>query len=120
MILILVGKIWLMRQVSDCPSPNRQVESDVRSFESALAMYKLIAGHYPTTDQGLQVLEKKPEVGPAPRRWLQIMSRLPTDPWNNPYRYQFPGPHNPEKPRIFSGGADGVEGTADDLSSADE
>lgn len=96
----------------------RQAESDFKSFESALVMYKLSAGNYPTTEQGLRALHEKPEIDPVPKRWSQIMYRLLTDPWGNPYRYQFPAPGDPENPLISSNGPDGITGTGDDLSSA--
>ncbi|MGA0846066.1 MAG: type II secretion system major pseudopilin GspG, partial [Luteolibacter sp.] len=88
--MILGGAIFAMRGIGDA-AKLRQVESDFKSFESALAMYKLNAGSYPTTQQGLKALVDKPSSTPAPRRWVQVMSKIPEDPWGAPYLYRFPG-----------------------------
>jgi general secretion pathway protein G len=117
--MILGGAIFAMRGIGDA-AKLRQVESDFKSFESALAMYKLNAGSYPTTQQGLKALQEKPTTTPVPRRWSQIMSKLPGDPWDQPYGYRFPGKKRASEFEMFSKGPDGQEGTADDLSSQDE
>ena len=119
-VLIAVSVIQFLRLQNTGHSPDLLVDSDFRGFESSLAFYKLNEGQYPTTEQGLEALEKRPEPGPEPRRWSQIMTRLPKDPWGNSYRYQFPAPGDPEKPLISSNGPDGLAGTADDLSSTGE
>lgn len=93
-----------------------QAKADFRTYESALEMYKLNAGVYPTTDQGLESLVVKPARAPEPKRWEQIMDFLPTDAWGNFYFYQFPASGNPEKFEITCKGPDGLIGTADDLS----
>jgi general secretion pathway protein G len=43
----------------------------IKSLESALDGYKLDNGFYPTTDQGLAALIKKPEAGRVPLRWRE-------------------------------------------------
>lgn len=83
-------------------------------------MFKLNGGNYPTTEQGLESLAVEPTSDPLPRRWVQIMSKVPTDPWGSAYIYRFPGRKNPSEPEIISRGPDGLEGNADDLSSEDE
>ena len=92
-------------------------KDDFKSFESALAMYKLSAGSFPTTLQGLEALVTKPVVEPVPRRWSQVMDKLHRDPWGSPYIYRFPGKKRSDEFEIGSKGPDGIIGTADDLSS---
>src|SRR5258707_3145186 len=46
-----------------------KVKQDILAIESALDLYKLDNGRYPTTDQGLQALVTKPTVYPIPRNW---------------------------------------------------
>ena len=41
--------------------------------------------------------------------------KLPIDPWNNPYVYYYPGKHNQDSFDLLSVGADGKEGTEDDI-----
>lgn len=117
--MILGGAIFAMRGIGDA-AKLRQVESDFKSFQSALAMYKLNAGSYPTTQQGLKALVEKPSSTPVPRRWVQVMSKIPTDPWDSAYIYKFPGKKRANEFEMVSKGPDGMENTADDLSSQDE
>jgi general secretion pathway protein G len=117
--MILGGAIFAMRGIADS-AKLRQVEADFKSFESALAMYKLNAGSFPTTQQGLKALVEKPTSTPVPRRWSQIMKKLPPDPWGAEYGYRFPGKKVASDFEMFSKGKDGQEGTEDDLSSQDE
>ncbi len=117
--MILGGAIFAMRGIGDA-AKLRQVESDFKSFQSALAMYKLNAGTFPTTQQGLKALVDKPSSTPVPRRWVQVMSKIPLDPWDSPYQYRFPGKKRANEPELISKGPDGMENTQDDLSSQDE
>jgi general secretion pathway protein G len=117
--MILGGAIFAMRGIGDA-AKLRQVEADFKSFQSALAMYKLNAGSYPTTQQGLKALVDKPSSTPVPRRWVQVMSKIPLDPWDSPYGYRFPGKKRANEFELYSKGPDGMENTGDDLSSQDE
>ncbi len=117
--MILGGAIFAMKGIGDA-AKLRQVESDFKSFESALAMYKLNAGSYPSTQQGLKALQDKPTTTPVPRRWVQVMTKINPDPWGNEYRYRFPGKKRAGEYEMISVGPDGIENTPDDLSSQDE
>lgn len=117
--MILGGAIFAMRGIGDA-AKLKQVEADFKSLESALQMYKLNAGTFPTTQQGLKALQEKPSTTPVPRRWVQVMSKIPTDPWDAPYNYRFPGKKRANEPEMISKGPDGMENTGDDLSSQDD
>jgi len=117
--MILGGAIFAMRGIGDA-AKLRQVEADFKSFESALSMYKLNAGSFPTTQQGLKALVEKPSSAPVPRRWVQVMSKIPDDPWDSPYGYRFPGKKRANQFELISKGPDGLENTPDDLSSQDD
>ncbi len=117
--MILGGAIFAMKGIGDAAKIS-QVESDFKSFQSGLAMYKLNAGTYPTTQQGFKALVEKPSSSPVPRRWVQVMAKVPLDPWSSPYLYRFPGKKRANEFEIISIGPDGMESTADDLSSQDE
>jgi general secretion pathway protein G len=84
--------------------------TDIRGIEQALNMFKLENGFYPTTDQGLQALVTKPEVGRIPTRYKEggYLKRLPQDPWGNPYIYLSPGLNG--EIDIISYGPDGERG----------
>jgi general secretion pathway protein G len=116
--MILGGAIFSMNKIGDA-AKLKQVDGDFKSYESALAMYKLNAGSYPTTQQGLKALVEKPSSTPVPRLWSKVMKKLNPDPWGRPYGYRFPSKKDPNDCEMFSLGADGQEGTADDQSSQD-
>jgi general secretion pathway protein G len=94
-----------------------QVEADFKSLESALQMYRLTCGTYPTTEQGLKALVERPVVSPVPTRWVQIFKRDFKDSWGNSFGYKFPSRNDPTKPEIICKGPDGIEATKDDVSS---
>ena len=85
----------------------------IKAFESALDGFKLDNGFYPTTDQGLDALIKKPEAGRIPNKWREggylKPARIPKDPWSQEYHYFSPGNEGREY-EIISYGADGEAG----------
>jgi general secretion pathway protein G len=89
-----------------------QAEAQIRIFESALELYKLDNGSYPTTEQGLKSLVEAPTVGRLPRKWREggylQKSSIPKDPWGNEYIYLSPGMYNDFD--IMSYGDDGLQG----------
>jgi general secretion pathway protein G len=87
-----------------------------QSMQAPLAAYKIHLGDYPTTAQGLQALITPP--GDKAERWrgpyLQE-SKLPTDPWGEPYQYRYPGVKNKDRYDLWSKGPDKTDGTEDDI-----
>lgn len=81
----------------------------ISSFKGALSMFKLDNGFFPTTEQGLEALVRKPTIEPIPKRWRRYLDRIPLDPWGNPYVYISPGIHSPDFD-IISFGKDGRKG----------
>lgn len=65
-----------------------RVEGDFKAIRSALQYYRTNAGGYPTTEQGLVALVKKPKLSPRPKRWTMIMTKVPVDPWKREYQYE--------------------------------
>ena len=64
--------------------------------------------------------EDKPASTPIPRRWVQVMNKIPSDPWGSEYGYRFPGKKRAGEFEMYSKGPDLVENTPDDLSSQDD
>jgi general secretion pathway protein G len=88
----------------------------MQSFASALDLYNLDTGRYPTASEGLTALVQ-PSAGVSWNGPYLKGAALPNDPWNHPYLYRVPGEHGPYD--IMSLGSDGQEGgsgTAADLS----
>lgn len=87
-----------------------KVQQDVMSIQNSLDLYKLDNGFYPTTDQGLEALVKKPTSDPIPQDWKEggYLKQLPKDAWGHNYQYLNPGLHS--EVDIFSYGADDKPG----------
>ena len=84
----------------------------MESIETALKLYKLDNGTYPTTEQGLQALVEAPAVGQLARNWREggylDKGRVPQDPWGGEYIYLSPGLHGEYD--LMSYGRDGQPG----------
>ena len=64
---------------------------------TALKMYELDNGVFPSMSQGLGALRVKPSVAPVPKTWNgPYIEREPIDPWGHPYNYSSPGEHRPD------------------------
>lgn len=98
----------------------RSAEMKMQGLTTTLESYKLLAGSYPSTSQGLDALVNKPSSSPQPKRWSQQIQSVPLDPWDNAYVYKYPGSKMKHTPEIISAGEDGQIGTDDDISTQDE
>jgi len=82
----------------------------IQSFASALDLFYLDAGRYPSSAEGLAVLVQ-PAGGIAAWNGPYLKGgSVPTDPWGKPYVYRSPGEHGVYD--LISYGADGKEGGA--------
>ena len=88
---------------------------DIQQLESALDMYKLRNGFYPTTEQGLQALVVAATSQPAPRVFPEggFIKRLPKDPWGEDYIMVSHGQMG--QLDLFSKGPDRTAGNDDDI-----
>jgi general secretion pathway protein G len=90
----------------------------IQSFGSALDLFNLDTGRYPTSGEGLTALVQSPGTIPAWNGPYLKGGAVPNDPWGKPYVYRSPGEHGPYD--IMSYGSDGQEGgtgTAADIAS---
>lgn len=87
------------------------------NLPTALELYELDAGQFPTTEQGLRALIEKPSAPPRPHTWNgpYIRGGVPRDPWGNRYVYRKPGTRSGLDFDLFSLGPDGKEGGGDDV-----
>lgn len=86
-------------------------KSQIEMLGAALDAYRLDAGAYPSTQQGLQSLVEIPSVD-APTSWRgpYLRKAVPLDPWNRPYIFLSPGEVNLNSYDLISYGADGQPG----------
>jgi general secretion pathway protein G len=80
----------------------------IQSFGSALDLFNLDTGRYPSTAEGLTALVQSPGTIPAWNGPYLKGGVLPNDPWGKTYVYRSPGEHGPYD--IMSYGSDGQEG----------
>ena len=78
----------------------------IADLDKSLELFKLDVGRYPTTEEGLDALVKRPA---SANLWSgPYIKEVPKDPWNNPYKYANPGAGGGVE--ILSLGADGIAG----------
>ena len=90
----------------------------IQSFGSALDLFNLDTGRYPSTTEGLTALVQSPGTIPSWNGPYLKGGVVPNDPWGKSYVYRSPGEHGPYD--IMSYGSDGQEGgtgTAADIPS---
>lgn len=85
--------------------------TDINTLVQALKRYKLDNQRYPSAEQGLDALVRKPTAGSPPPNWKPYLDKLPADPWGRPYQYLNPGVRG--EIDVFSFGADGQAGGED-------
>lgn len=88
-------------------------KADINSnIATALKLYELDNGNFPSTDEGLNALLNKPA---SASNWNgPYLERKPMDPWAREYKYKCPGEHRLTDYDLYSLGKDGVE-SADDI-----
>ena len=80
----------------------------IQSIETALDLYALDTGHFPSSSEGLDALMQRPGGGTSWNGPYLKGNAVPNDPWGRPYIYRSPGEHGSYD--IVSYGADGKEG----------
>ena len=98
-VMVILGILagLIIPRVMGRPEEARRLKArmDIGSLETALKLYKLDNGSYPSTEQGLQALIEAPSVGQLPRAWRNggylDKGKVPRDPWENDYVYLSPG-----------------------------
>lgn len=109
LLAALVGP-KLMGRTDDAKITDARVQ--IKNIETALKLYKLDNGSYPTTEQGLGALVEKPSVGVIPKSYKEEgyleSKKVPNDPWGNGYLYISPGEHGDYD--LFTYGSDGAKG----------
>jgi general secretion pathway protein G len=83
-------------------------EVRLQTLATALDLYRLEVGRYPSEQEGLDALLNRPQAATA---WNGPYVNRPqdlTDPWERPILYRYPGQHGSYD--LASLGADGAEG----------
>lgn len=95
----LMGRMGMAKQ--------RTAQAQMQMLATALDLFHLDVGRYPTDEEGLKVLYQKPDSTPA---WAgpYLNKDVPKDPWGRDYVYKSPGEHGSYD--LYSLGADGQPG----------
>jgi general secretion pathway protein G len=88
-------------------SNTKIAKAQIDSLEKALDQYRLDVGSYPTTEQGLDALNTRPQ---NLEKWTgpYLKKAVPLDPWSVSYVYKSPGDHGEYD--LMSYGKDGQPG----------
>jgi general secretion pathway protein G len=123
-VVVILGILAMIVVPRVMEEPGRarvvRAKQDIASIVAALNIYKLDNFIYPSTEQGLEALVRKPTGQPDAPNWSQRLDRVPKDPWGHPYQYLQPGQHGDVD--VYSFGADGKpggEGEAADIGNWD-
>lgn len=114
MVILAILAGLIVPRIMGRPEEARRTKAaiQIQSLETALKLYNLDNGDYPTTEQGLQALVEPPTIGKLPGKWRQggylEKGRVPRDPWGNDFIYLQPGIQGEYD--IISYGADGQQG----------
>lgn len=71
-------------------SERTTAKAQIEGLARALDAYRIDAGRYPSTEQGLAALMLRP---PDESKWNgpYLQKAVPPDPWGQPYQYRSPG-----------------------------
>jgi len=85
-------------------------------FARLLDLYEGFVGTFPSTDEGLYALCECPaSVDESVWSKVATWTKVPLDPWNNPFNYQYPSSRGNDSFDLWSNGPDGISGTEDDI-----
>ena len=89
---------------------NEIIKLETKSLCTALAMFKLDQRHWPTTEEGLNVLTfpSLNDNGESGKPYLNIIKK---DPWGNDYIYS----QSKKRFKLVSMGKDGILNSPDDI-----
>jgi general secretion pathway protein G len=112
-VLAIIGVIMaliaprLMDQFDRSKAVTARVQ--LKSIESALFSMRLDIGRYPSTAEGLSLLQKPAADVAGTWQGPYLASDVPNDPWDRPYIYREPEKGS-NQPAIGSLGSDGLAG----------
>jgi general secretion pathway protein G len=116
-VILIIGLLTgivgprLLGQIARSEVTTAKAQMD--AFDKALQAYRMDAGRFPTTAQGLPALVAQP--GDEPRwRGPYLQGAIPVDPWGSPYQYRSPGTNGKDFDLVSLGHDRAPGGTGDD------
>jgi general secretion pathway protein G len=109
-IVLLAGAVMVNVSNRRRDAMRARAVQDLHAIQMGLDFYEADNGYPPTTEQGLDVLIRKPTSPPVPHNWngpyLKNRRAVPIDPWGTEYVYVYPGQTNPDGYDLLSYGSD--------------
>lgn len=105
LLIGLVGPRFL-GQLGGAKSKTAAIQ--IADLEKGLELFKLDVGRFPSDEEGLESLVRKPANARGWNGPYLKGSSVPEDPWGRPYKYSFKSAAG--EPEIVSLGADGAPG----------
>ncbi len=92
-------------------------KGQIARIASILQKFRLDCDRFPTSEEGLNALMSPP--GDATGWKGPYLDKIPNDPWDQPYYYQYPGPNDDDSFILGSGGKNKIPNDDDDVSNLD-
>jgi general secretion pathway protein G len=105
-LLAAVATPQVLRYLGSSRTDTARIE--IRNISTALDLFLVDVGRYPTQQEGLGVLVENPGNVPGWRGPYLRAQSVPLDPWGRPYLYRAPGRRGPYD--LFTLGADNAPG----------
>jgi len=123
-VLVIIGILagYIGPKIMGHPEEAKRTKAalQMQGIETALKLYKLDNGMYPTTEQGLQALVESPNTGKLAAKWRDggylEKNKVPKDPWGSEFVYLSPGLQGDFDISSYGGdGESGGDGDAKDI-----
>ena len=121
-VVVVIAGIFVVPRLGSHGGANGQADkakvqtaqTQVRMLKGALETMRLDIGRFPTQEEGLELLVRKPADAALATRWSgpYLDGSVPEDPWGHPYQYS-PKPTADQPVTLYSTGADGKPGGTD-------
>lgn len=90
-LLVAVATPQVLKYLGKAKIDTAQIE--IKSLSTALDLYMIDVGRYPTQQEGLTALVANPNSLTAWHGPYLKANVVPPDPWGHPYQYRIPGQH---------------------------
>ena len=88
-LLVAVATPQVLKYLGKAKIDTAQIE--IKSLSTALDLYMIDVGRYPTQQEGLEALVANPGVLATWHGPYVKSTTVPLDPWGHPYQYRIPG-----------------------------
>jgi general secretion pathway protein G len=117
LVVVIIGMLVGVAAVNLTKSSEKakltSTRNQIDAYKTALGVYEMDNGFFPSGEQGLQALIQQPSSAPQPMNWKGPYldpAIIKPDPWGHDYVYKFPGTHNTGGYDLYSLGITGVDG----------